>query len=70
MAQIKRDLFCISVRSYNYCSVLFEHIQGIRIGDAELRSGSHLPTIGTDKPLGVINAGINQDGSELSKLAD
>jgi hypothetical protein len=29
---------------------LFEHTQGIRIGDAELRSGSHLPTIATDKP--------------------
>jgi hypothetical protein len=51
MAQIKRDLFCISVRSRNYCSVLFEHTQGIRIGDAELRSGLHLATIGTDKPL-------------------
>ena len=39
MAQIKRDLFCISVRSRNYYSVSFEHTQGIRIGDAELRSG-------------------------------
>jgi hypothetical protein len=53
MAQIKRDLFCISVRPRNYCSVLFEHTQGIRIGDAELRTGLHLATIGTDKPLGV-----------------
>jgi hypothetical protein len=32
---------------------MFEHTQGIRIGDAELRSGLHLATIGTDKPLGV-----------------
>src|ERR1700677_3887093 len=38
--------------------------QGIRIGDAELRSGLHLVTISTDNPLAVINVGPKflQDG--------
>jgi hypothetical protein len=46
-----------AVHSRNYHSVLFEHTQGIRIGDAGLRSGLHFTTIGTHKLLGVINAG-------------
>jgi hypothetical protein len=50
---------------------LFEHTQGIRIGDAELRSGSHLPTIGTDEPLGVIHAGTKflQNGFDQLRLS-
>ena len=49
---------------------MFEHTQGIRIGDAELRSGLHLATIRTDKPLGVIKAGSKflQDGFDQLRL--